>query len=200
MSVLVVLLVAVLVLACVATWLLPATRLPAQLATGAVVVGVGVLGLVALLGGPVADSYGLVSRSLLVPMAVVAVLGGGPVTAAVLRLADREGPGPGGVQDAARVLRGGAWIGSFERAGVFAALIAGWPEGIAVVLALKGLGRYSELKSDGGTSGARPALRRALRRARPPAAASPSGSSSARSAACCGRWPAPAVVAGLTVG
>ena len=154
MSVLVVLLVAVLVLACVATWLLPATRLPAQLATGAVVVGVGVLGLVALLGGPVADSYGLVSRSLLVPMAVVAVLGGGPVTAAVLRLADREGPGPGGVQDAARVLRGGAWIGSFERAGVFAALIAGWPEGIAVVLALKGLGRYSELKSDRGTSGA----------------------------------------------
>ena len=155
MSVLVVLLVAVLVLACVATWLLPATRLPAQLATGTVVVGVAVLGLVALLGGPVTDSYGLVSRSLLVPMAVVAVLGGGPVTAAVLRLADREGPGPGGVEDAARVLRGGAWIGSFERAGVFAALVAGWPEGIAVVLALKGLGRYSELKSEGVTTGAR---------------------------------------------
>jgi hypothetical protein len=122
-----------------------------------VVVGVGVLGLVALLGGPVTDSYGLVSRSLLVPMAVVAVLGGGPVTAAVLRLADREGPGPGGVEDAARVLRGGAWIGSFERAGVFAALVAGWPEGMAVVLALKGLGRYSELKSEGaGTTAGGP--------------------------------------------
>ena len=58
------------------------------------------------------------------------------------------------VEVVARVLRGGAWIGSFERAGVFAALIAGWPEGIAVVLALKGLGRYSELKSDSGTTGA----------------------------------------------
>lgn len=153
MSVLVVLLVAVLVLACVATWLLPATRLPAQLATGTVVVGVAVLGLVALLGGPLDDGSGLVSRALLVPMAVVAVLGGSPVTAAVLRLADREGPGPGGVQDAARVLRGGAWIGSFERTGVFAALLTGWPEGIAVVLALKGLGRYSELKGDGASAG-----------------------------------------------
>jgi hypothetical protein len=35
---------------------------------------------------------------------------------------------------------------------VFATLAAGWPEGLAVVLALKGLGRYSELR--GGTAGA----------------------------------------------
>jgi hypothetical protein len=27
--------------------------------------------------------------------------------------------------------------------------VSGWPEGIAVVLGLKGLGRYSELKAEG---------------------------------------------------
>jgi hypothetical protein len=47
---------------------------------------------------------------------------------------------------AGEVLRGGAWIGAFERCAVFATLAAGWPEGLAVVLALKGLGRYSELR------------------------------------------------------
>ena len=30
-----------------------------------------------------------------------------------------------------------------------AALVAGWPEGTAVVLALKGLGRYPELRNAG---------------------------------------------------
>lgn len=47
---------------------------------------------------------------------------------------------------AGEVLRGGAWIGAFERVAVFASLTSGWPEGLAVVLALKGLGRYSELR------------------------------------------------------
>ena len=44
------------------------------------------------------------------------------------------------------VLRGGAWIGFLERAAVAATLLAGWPEGIALVLAVKGVGRYSELR------------------------------------------------------
>ena len=48
------------------------------------------------------------------------------------------------------MLRGGAWIGGLERAAVFAALASGWPEGLAVVLALKGLGRYSELRGTPG--------------------------------------------------
>ena len=43
--------------------------------------------------------------------------------------------------------RGGAWIGVLERLAVFAALVARWPEGIAIVLAVKGLGRYPELRS-----------------------------------------------------
>ena len=43
-------------------------------------------------------------------------------------------------------LRGGAWIGYLERAAVAATLLAGWPEGVALVLAVKGVGRYSELR------------------------------------------------------
>ena len=43
-------------------------------------------------------------------------------------------------------LRGGAWIGYLERAAVAATVLAGWPEGVALVLAVKGVGRYSELR------------------------------------------------------
>jgi hypothetical protein len=43
-------------------------------------------------------------------------------------------------------LRGGAWIGYLERAAIAATLLAGWPEGIALTLAVKGVGRYPELK------------------------------------------------------
>jgi hypothetical protein len=112
----------------------------------AAVTGAALLGAVAAVPDtPVAHGDDL---ALLLPvaLAVVAVLGGGPVTAGVLRLADRESAGK--VEQAAAVLRGGAWIGVFERAAIFATLVAGWPEGIAVVLALKGLGRYSELRGD----------------------------------------------------
>ena len=54
-----------------------------------------------------------------------------------------------GQQQAGNILRGGAWIGSMERAAIFTTLIAGWPEGLAIVLAMKGLGRYPELKQPG---------------------------------------------------
>lgn len=50
------------------------------------------------------------------------------------------------------VLRGGVWIGYLERAAIAATLLAGWPEGVALVLAVKGVGRYPELRgSSGGT-------------------------------------------------
>ena len=41
----------------------------------------------------------------------------------------------------------GAWIGALERITIFGTLVAGWPEGLALVLALKGLGRYPELRA-----------------------------------------------------
>lgn len=44
------------------------------------------------------------------------------------------------------VLRGGAWIGYLERAAVAGTLLAAFPEGLALVLALKGVGRYPELR------------------------------------------------------
>ncbi len=86
----------------------------------------------------------------------LATTGGGPLTALVFDLVDRREVPQESMQTAGRVLRGGAWIGALERLAIFAALVAGWPEGLAVVLAVKGLGRYPELRAaeDGVRTGA----------------------------------------------
>jgi hypothetical protein len=117
---------------------------------------------------------------------VVAVLGGWPLTAGVLRLAARSAdagtPGPvGDVPDEAAdapgetpddaapppaaaggdgptgpqarsVLRGGTWIGVLERAAIAGAILAGFPTGVALVIAVKGLGRYPEIREHPGAS------------------------------------------------
>ncbi|MET3960455.1 hypothetical protein ABIE44_000389 [Marmoricola sp. OAE513] len=83
--------------------------------------------------------------TLILLVAALAIFGGGPVTAAVLHVVDHGGP----IEQAGNVLRGGAWIGAMERAAIFVTLVAGWPEGLAIVLAMKGLGRYPELKQPG---------------------------------------------------
>lgn len=86
---------------------------------------------------------------LVIGLALVAVGGGGPVTSATFRVVDGPGaPATGSVRRAAEVLRGGAWIGALERLAVFASIAAGWPEGLALTLALKGLGRYPELRHE----------------------------------------------------
>lgn len=90
-----------------------------------------------------------------------AVVGGDPITRKILDIATRgttrEGvrggilvfrddePGIAAGSAPREVLRGGATIGYLERAGVVLALIAGFPEAIAVVVAVKGIGRFSEL-------------------------------------------------------
>jgi hypothetical protein len=79
--------------------------------------------------------------------AVIAVLGGGPVATAVLRSADPTSAATTGGPSDPQVLRGGAWIGVLERLALAGTLLAGWPEGLAVVLAVKGLGRFAELKA-----------------------------------------------------
>ncbi|CUR53895.1 conserved membrane hypothetical protein [metagenome] len=90
---------------------------------------------------------------LLATGALVAIGGGGPTTTLVFTLIDgAASTGQRSMAQAGQVLRGGAWIGALERAAVFATLIWGWPEGLAVVLGLKGLGRYPELRS-GDSSG-----------------------------------------------
>lgn len=86
-------------------------------------------------------------NALLLTSAALAVAGGGPLTTSVLALVDRGNTRSQSTQQAGEVLRGGALIGSLERAAIFASVVAGWPEGLAIVLAIKGLARYPELRS-----------------------------------------------------
>ena len=56
-------------------------------------------------------------------------------------------PDPGGTASTERILRGGAIIGVLERLAVCLAILAGEPVAIAYVVAIKGLGRFAELKA-----------------------------------------------------
>lgn len=102
--------------------------------------------------GSGADSGSRGHDTLLVLSGLLAVAGGGPATVAVFRLVDGKLPRTDrdSVEGAGEVLRGGAWIGGLERAAVFVTVVAGWPEGLAVVLAVKGLARYPELRGPVG--------------------------------------------------
>jgi hypothetical protein len=101
-------------------------------------------GALAWAGGPA--SQGLEEVAALVAV-LAAVVGGGPVATAVLRAADPAAVGVSGGPQDPEILRGGAWIGVLERAAVAATLLAGSAEGLVVVLAVKGLGRYAELRA-----------------------------------------------------
>lgn len=92
--------------------------------------------------------------------ASVTVVGGNPLTREVLRLATkgtvRDGEHGGILLRSARdddaaavreVLLGGTTIGYLERVATTLAILVGFPEGLAVVVALKGIGRFSELAS-----------------------------------------------------
>lgn len=65
----------------------------------------------------------------------------------MFRLIDSRGAHGPAVIAAGTRLRGGAWIGALERIAVFVCLVAGFPAGIAMVIAMKGLARYPELKA-----------------------------------------------------
>jgi hypothetical protein len=84
----------------------------------------------------------------------LAVFAGGPLTSLVLRRATRgqtDGQFGGilvkekGERTSKEVLRGGAAIGYLERTAIVAAIVVGHPEVVAAVIAIKGLGRFSEL-------------------------------------------------------
>lgn len=147
-------------------WRLPTRRLR-TLAVAAMLVLLAILGLTEMAAGTGEWGPGA-ATALLALLAALAVAGGGPLAVLVLDVADGHPGGrdrdpaavpPGAVResqggpdpDGDEVLRGGAWIGSLERIGIFATLAAGWPEGVAVVLAVKGVGRYQEI---GATPGA----------------------------------------------
>lgn len=145
MTILTLLLTAIALVALAVAWWMPSDERRHVVVTGVGVAGLSVALLLVLVDdgagrGPVeADLALLLGGSL-------AVVGGGPVTVAVFGLVDRGQPIADSVQGAGEVLRGGAWIGGLERAGVLASALAGWPEGIAVVLAVKGIARYPELR------------------------------------------------------
>ena len=113
----------------------------------ALILGLLLLALVtAWLHGP-ADSDDAGRRWLALIAGILAVAGGGQVTGLVFTFLD-DGER---VRRAGQVLRGGAWIGALERLAVFVTLVAGWGPGLAIVLAVKGLGRYPELRNDDDT-------------------------------------------------
>lgn len=94
-------------------------------------------------------------------LAALAVVGGNPITVWVLGLATSTNPGDGihggilvpdttavGTKSTTKtreVLRGGTWIGYLERFAVVGSIAVGHFEIIAAVIAIKGLGRFSEL-------------------------------------------------------
>ncbi len=82
--------------------------------------------------------------------AVAAVLSGGAVVLCVFALTDASAA-PGTPRVQRTILRGGAWIGGLERLAVVGTLLAGWPDGILAILAVKAFARYPELKTGQGT-------------------------------------------------
>ncbi|MEO6200034.1 MAG: hypothetical protein ABIX44_02610 [Cryobacterium sp.] len=91
----------------------------------------------------------------------LSAIGGGPIAVLILGLATKNTVPQGAhggilVEDGAaedtvttsgvhEVLRGGLTIGILERVAVTGAILAGFPEALAVVVAIKGVGRFTEL-------------------------------------------------------
>ncbi|WP_072691068.1 hypothetical protein [Rhodococcus marinonascens] len=106
------------------------------------------LAIAGVAAAPTTPVTGFALGATLVLSVSAAATGAGPLVLAAFRIARRQ-PDAGTESDtppAAGPLRGGRVIGLLERAAVAAAILAGWPEGIAVVLAVKGLARYPELR------------------------------------------------------
>jgi hypothetical protein len=92
-------------------------------------------------------------------IAVIGVAGGSSIVVLILRAASATAvPGAhGGILVGSagdtppprrEILRGGATIGYLERAAVIGCILAGQPGGVAVLVAIKGLGRFSELENE----------------------------------------------------
>ena len=93
--------------------------------------------------------------SIAVVFAAVGVVGGSPVVGLVLRFAQGsvilgEHGGivvssDGGLTQRREILRGGATIGYLERIALLGSVAAGQAAAVAIIVAIKGLGRFSEL-------------------------------------------------------
>lgn len=133
---------------------------------------VATLGLVvaAVAAATVEPVTGFALAATLVLCVAAATTGGAPLVLAAFRIANRQSDAGIPVSTAASIpaasipaepntalqnpagqnpagpLRGGRIIGLLERSAVAVAVLAAWPEGIAIVLAVKGLARYPELR------------------------------------------------------
>lgn len=85
-------------------------------------------------------------------MCACGAVAGNGVIRALLRRIDHGGArvaaAQGTLVGAQKELPGGRWIGILERIAVYVSIVAGFPTGIAVALAVKGLGRYPELRAE----------------------------------------------------
>lgn len=133
------------------------TRIPVWVSPLVATLGLVVAALAASTVDPVT---GFALAATLVLSVAAATTGGAPLVLAAFRISNRQSdagipvPTTGwtSVESnsagpvSAGPLRGGRIIGLLERSAVAVAVLAAWPEGIAIVLAVKGLARYPELR------------------------------------------------------
>jgi hypothetical protein len=127
----------------------------------------GLLGLLPIVLGGLAIVFHVVvpapepawATGMALAVALLGVVGGGPATAAILDLSTQRdvrsgdhggimilsAPTDAGGLERHEVLRGGAAIGYLERVAVIGAIVLGHLSVVAAVIAIKGLGRFSEL-------------------------------------------------------
>jgi hypothetical protein len=80
----------------------------------------------------------------------IAVAGGSPVVRLLLdrtTFEEQEGVHGGILVGERELLRGGEVIGLLERLAVAGAIVTGFPEALAVIIAIKGVGRFTELEN-----------------------------------------------------
>ncbi|AEF40378.1 hypothetical protein [Hoyosella subflava] len=148
-------------------------ELPAWVHAGSALLA---LGAAALAGAAAAQPVPAVQVAVLVIAVAVAAVGGSPVVLGAFSLAHREAarerrshhrsqqretrdsdssvredPKPTTAteddSDTPGPLRGGFTIGILERVAVAVSILTAWPQGIAIVMAVKGLARYPELRN-----------------------------------------------------
>ena len=127
----------------------PLAARPAGLALvlGCEVVLTVVVAWLSAISGPLTPPWSWIAAGI---GAIAAVLGGNAVVLSVFGLADASAR-PGSPRVQRTILRGGAWIGALERLAMVGTVLAGWPEGIAAIVAVKAFARYPELKTGQGT-------------------------------------------------
>lgn len=102
------------------------------------------------------DARGFALAACAAVSVLAAAVGGMKIAPLAFYFARRQGTAPGSSPDPAQPnlpqpslpqpLQGGLMIGLLERTAISVAILTGWPEGIAIVLAVKGLARYPELR------------------------------------------------------